>query len=207
MRTIPRRRVVVNPATMAKRRRNPIEDPALRGEVAGDNEFKQAAAASEEFHGTPAHEVFEVDAGQFFHENTADCGELIALHIISVNGGMVTLKDFGGARLSRSPKGFPPQLFIDGGDQSVDLEAFDIFDEHEMEVLGKLKKVVYFTDKKHLGKKDGGVANYHHTFADRKRMFWEPPQKQRPTVIYDTMTPALSIAGGEYEILPEGIDN
>lgn len=180
---------VCTAAATRKTKRNPGED----------EEFLAAADASEEFHGTPAKEVIKVESEHFEHDNLADCGELVALGIRSVNGGMVTLKGFEGARLARSPKGFAPQLFIEGGDQSVDLSAFDIEDEHELEELGELKWITYFTDKKHLGKRDGGVANYKHTFGENGG--------RRPMVVYDTINETLTIVGGQYTILPEGIDN
>ena len=162
------------------------------------SEYEAAAEASEDFHGTPAHEDISVTADIFEHDNLGDIGPLVSMDIASVNGGVVHLSKFKGARLARSPKGFPFQLFIEGGDQSVNLAEFAIDTPHELEVLGKLKRITYFTDKKHLGK-EGGVANYKHKLGE--------VSGKLPHVIYDVMNKTLSIAGGAYTILPEGIDD
>ncbi len=184
--------------------RNPPRDPALRGQVAGrkakrnPSEFNSAVEASEDFHGTDAHELIDVEQEIFEHDTLADLGELVSMDILSVNGGTVHLSRFDGARLAQSPKGFPYQLYIEGGDQEVDLTEFDIEDPHELEELGRLKSIKYFTDKKHLGK-DGGVANYKHKLGE--------VSGKRPIVTYDTMNKTLAIVGGAYTILPEGIDD
>ena len=172
-------------------------------------EYDAAMKATEDFHGTPAHEVFEISQDIFEHDNLGDCGELVKLEIKSINGGTVTVKNFDGARLAQSPKGYPPQLFIEGGDQEVDLADFDITDPHEIEVLGHLKRVWYYTIKYHLGK-DGGEANYKHRFGDnppRGPLVREVLKGKLPHVLYDVNNKLLSIAGGDYKILPEGIDN
>lgn len=181
-----------------------VIDPSLRGETAGrtkrnPSEYAAAAEASEEFHGKQPGELMEVTEEIFEHDNLADCGELVSMVIKPINGGQsITLKDFGGTRLARSPKGFPYQLFIVGGDQEVDLDEFEIYEPHESEVLGHLKRILYFTDKKHLGR-EGGVANYKHKLGE--------VSGKLPHVIYDTINKTLSISGGGYTILPEGIDD
>jgi hypothetical protein len=184
-----------------------FKDPALRGETAGGRtrknpadlaEFESAVEGSEEFHGTAAHELIDVKTRIFEHDSLTDLGELISMHIKSINGGIVTLKNFGGARLASSPKGYPQQLYIEGGDQEVDLAEFDIERPHEKEVLGDLKTIKYYTVKHHLGK-EGGEANYVHKLGENGGRL--------PEVIYDVLNKQLSIVGGDYTILPEGIDN
>jgi len=178
-----------------------------RGKRNPSDEYTAAAQASEEFHGTEPAEIFEIRTKIFEHDHLGDCGELIKLEIIPVHGGpIIDLKGFKGARLGRSPKGYPDQLFIEGGDQSVDLDEFEIRKPHELEVLGKLKFVTYYTVKHHLGR-DGGEANFRHKFNDGQNIRIGTKSANRPTVLYDVMNRLLSLAGGEYEILPEGIDN
>jgi hypothetical protein len=187
------------------RNKGRMVDPALRGETAGrksrrnpSDEFASAVEGSEEFHGTEAHELIEVESQVFEHDTLTDLGELISMDIRSINGGMVHLKDFEGARLASSPKGYPFQLYIEGGDQEVDLGEFDIERPHEREVLGDLKRIKYYTVKHHLGR-DGGEANYVHKLGENGGRL--------PEVIYDVLNKQLSIVGGDYTILPEGIDN
>lgn len=171
-----------------KGRRNPGED------------YEAAAAASEDFHGTPAHEVFKVEEDVFYHETLSDLGELVYIDVLCGRCGRHTIhvSDFEGARLAQSPKGYPFQLFIKGGDQEVNLEDFCITDPHESEVLGKLKRVMYYTIKKHLGRQ-GGEANFKHRLGEVSGIL--------PHVRYDTLNKRLYIDGGDYTILPEGIDN
>lgn len=165
----------------------------------GSAEYQSALGASEAFHGIDTSEVFEVACEVFEHDNLGDLGELISMEIAPVNGGRaIVLHGFAGARLAQAPKGFPFQLFIEGGDQAVDLAEFDIDEPHEKEVLGKLKRIKYYTVKHHLGK-DGGEANYKHKLGEI--------DGKLPTVIYDCMNESLEIAGGGYTILAEGIDN
>lgn len=186
-------------AVCAKTRKN--------GTRRNGSEYEAAAEMSEEFHGTPAQEEFEIVTEKYEHDTLADCGELVKLEIIPINGGsVINLTKFEGARLAMSPKGFPPQLYIEGGDQAVDLGEFEIETPHEFEVLGHLKYITYYTIKHHLGR-DGGEANYRHKFNDGPQKRISTKAKNRPTVIYDVNNESLMLAGGEYEILPEGIDN
>lgn len=177
------------------RRRNP-----------GGDDYEEAARASEEFHGIEPHELIEVKTEIFEHDHLGDIGELVKLEIIGVHGGIIDLKNFGGARLARSPKGYNDQLYIAGGDQEVDLDAFEIDSPHECEYLGELKFITYYTVKHHLGR-DGGDANYRHRFNDADKRRVGTKKANRPRVIYDVNNKLLSLAGGEYEILAEGIDN
>jgi hypothetical protein len=183
------------------------ENRRCRGNPASEEEeFAAAARASEEFHGADAHELIEVHTQIFEHDFLGDLGELMSLEIISIEGGLVTVKKFRGARLARSPKGFSDQLYIEGGDQSVDLAEFGIHRPHELEVLGYLKFVTYYTTKYHLGD-DGGEANYRHKLNDGSAIKLGTKRGNRPTVVYDVNNQLLQLAGGEYEILAEGIDN
>jgi hypothetical protein len=90
----------------------------------------------------------------------------------------------------------------------VNLEDFEIDNPHDLEVLGKLKYVTYYTVKHHLGR-DGGEANFKHKLndGDSKLIRRGTKATNRPTVIYDVLNDLISIAGGDYKILPEGIDD
>ena len=111
--------------------------------------------------------------------------------------------------LAETEKG--TQLYIKGGDQSVNLKDFGITDPHESEILGALLNVVYFTTKDHLIPEDGGTANYKHKFvneklrAPRKYVFGQKGARL-PMVGYDVRNKLLSIQGGTYKIVAEGID-
>lgn len=151
----------------------------------------------EEFHGYPSEEdlVFEIDTVE--HGRLAALGELRELTVKPVNGGgRARLAEFDGAVLATD--GAKRQLYIVGGDQSVDLAEFGIDPEtaHDRELLGELVRVVYHTDKSHLGDQ-GGDADYHHEFGEETG--------QRGALIYNTLSQTLEIAGGGYSIEAAGV--
>lgn len=183
----------------SKRKSLHLEKRIVRRVKKNSSEYLAAAAASEEFHGRAPSESITIKTEVFEHDNLGDLGELVSMTIKPDRGGEVeVLKDFDGTRLAQSPKGYPFQLFIEGGDQSVTIEDFGIDEPHEVEVLGKLTHVVYYTTKDHLGE-DGGEANFKHKLGEVSGI--------KPYVIYDVLNESLSIAGGNYKILPEGIDD
>ena len=112
----------------------------------------------------------------------------------------VHISGLKGARLTMNEKG--TQLFVEGGDQSLDLDDFGITTDHDREFLGELVQVVYHTKKTHLGK-DGGDADYVHKFG---RMESNGKKTELPKVGYDRLNEEILISGGGYEIPSEGID-
>jgi hypothetical protein len=152
-----------------------------------------AAAAFEEFHGRPSEEVITVTRKVHFHGHLAALGKLEALHVETAEAEKVKLRGFKGAILCQNEKG--TQLFIEGGDQRVDLNAFGLKVPHERQDLGCVRKIEYFTKKDHLGS-EGGTAIFVHAF-----------EKPYPHLIYDVSNEQLEFAGGRYVILPEGIDH
>jgi hypothetical protein len=162
------------------------------------NPATEAAEAFEEFHGRPSEETVTVQKQVHYHRHLAAAGKLEKLVVICRLGYRITLSKFKGAMLCFSEKwhetGYGPQLFIEGGDQSVDLKQFGISRPHETETLGDLVQVDYFTTKDHLGS-DGGTAIYQHKFL-----------KPYPHLVYDVANQQLIFSGGKYVILPEGID-
>jgi hypothetical protein len=172
------------------------------------NPGQAAAEAYEDFHGKPSEETITVQEQIHFHRHLAAAGELERLVIQPVDRKLpdVTLRDFDGAILAFNEK--RNQLFVKGGDQSVDLAMFGITELHEVETLGPVKVIDYFTTKEHLGK-DGGTAIYVHRFRTEERggrtvivkvMRW-------PDAIYYVRDKRIVFSGGSYTILPEGIDN
>ncbi len=128
-----------------------------------------------------------------------------ALVVKGIDGEIHRIKDFEGAILAFNEK--RNQLFVEGGDQSINLENFGISEPHELETLGKLKQIDYFTTKTHLGE-DGGTAIYEHGF----RMTNENGQHvvvkiaRYPDLIYRVVDEQLEFSGGSYTIRREGID-
>ena len=129
-----------------------------------------------------------------YHRHLASAGKLEKLEVVSRPGYKVILSGFKGALLCFNEK--RTQLYVEGGDQAVDLQQFGIEpgEAHEMEVLGEVRAVEYFTTKDHLGS-EGGTAIYRHKF-----------EKPYPELQYDVRNEQLIFSGGKYVILPEGID-
>ena len=168
-----------------------------------------AASLYQEFHGRPSGELVEVDKPVHYHAHLAALGELEKLTIKSNDGGLVDLEGFGDAVLCSNERG--TQLYIEGGDQAVKLSAFGIGKPyHDVEDLGEVTKLWYFTTKDHLGDQ-GGEASYHHTLSEEKktRMSYGFGERRapKPRLLYDVLNQGLAFAGGEYSVEPEGIRN
>ena len=192
-----------------------VTKPTLKGAEGYAQRIQQAnpadAAASmyQKFHGRPSGEVVQVDEPVHYHAHLAALGELEKLTVKSNDGGLVDLEGFGDAVLCSNERG--TQLYIEGGDQAVKLSAFGIGKPyHDVEDLGEVTKLWYFTTKDHLGEQ-GGEASYHHTLSEEKKTrmaYWFGECRvPKPRLLYDTLNQSLAFAGGEYTVEPEGIRN
>jgi hypothetical protein len=172
------------------------------------NPVESAAERYEYFHGRPPEKDFVIKTPIHRHGVLSGIGLLKELRILAITGDKeVKLEHFKGAILSETEKG--TQLYIKGGDQAVNLKDFGITNPHEHEILGALVNVVYFTRKDHLRPEDGGTANYKHKFAGEgrtKKYVFGKKGARLPMVGYDVRNKLLSIQGGTYTIVAEGID-
>lgn len=165
-----------------------------------------AIEAYKDFHGREPDELIEGETKYHYPGRTAAIGELISLKIRvpagRVEGGrVVTVKNFDGAMLTRHPT--EVQLYIELGDQSLDLEEFGITGQpHAVEYLGHLVEVTYYTVKDHLGR-EGGEANYVHRFGVNEAT---GEKTECPRVNYRVADEQIEFSGGGYTIPPEGID-
>jgi len=174
-------------------RRNPVETAAERYEY---------------FHGRPPANESTFTTPKQVHKVLSGIGKLLVLEIFAIDGQRkVKLEGFKGALLAQDEKG--KQLYIAGGDQSVNLADFGIKNPHEQEILGALQNIVYFTTKDHLRPEDGGTAGYKHKFGGEgreKKYAFGQKGSRLPLVGYDVRNKLLSIQGGGYELPAEGID-
>jgi hypothetical protein len=179
---------------------------------ASRNPAAAAAEASEGFHGRPVEEVIEVAEQVHYHQELADCGELVDLLVLSGDGGRVRLSGFDGARLAFNED--RNQLFVVGGDQYVEVESFGLAAEaHEVERLGHVVRIAYHTVKHHLGA-EGGDADYVHDFGEEtlkeegaKKPSDEDLRRVCPELLYRYRDAQLVFAGGLYTVEDEGIRN
>ena len=186
--------VVVSNSGKRKRKGNPAEE---------------AAQGYRDFHGEDPKEMVSVTTKVHFHRHLSAAGQLEYLVIDTEDGKYRTTVKFGkGVLLAFNEK--RNQLFIEGGDQSVDLKDFGINpkDAHELETLGKATRIGYFTNKTHLSAVDGGEAIYDHKFrmTNENGRHVTVRVAKYPDVIYRVRDQHLEFSGGSYKILPEGID-
>jgi hypothetical protein len=159
------------------------------------NPVMAAEKRYQSFHGRPSEDLVNVRTTLHSHDVLAGIGDLRKLKIKSANGHWKVTVKFLKPYPILSMNEAATQLYIEGGDQSVDLRDFGIKTPHEKEILGHVTDVWYFTTKDHLRPEDGGTAIYHHKFG-----------KIKPTMIYDVPNQLLEFAGGGYTIPDEGID-
>lgn len=173
-----------------KRRKNPADE---------------SAKAFKDFHGKPVDQFVEVKERIHTHGYLAAAGELRRLEVAGVDRHPHVISGFKGSLLAFNEK--RNQLFVKGGDQSVNLADFGIKQPHELETLGAVVKIDYFADKKHLGD-EGGKAIYRHKFRTTNENGKHVTIRvaRYPDLIYRVLEKRLEFSGGSYEILPEGID-
>lgn len=159
------------------------------------NPVPAAEQRYQSFHGRPSERLVKVRTTLHTHDVLAGIGDLRKLRIKSANGHWKVTVKFSKPYPILSMNEAATQLYIEGGDQSVDLRDFGIKTPHEKEVLGHVTDVFYFTTKDHLRPEDGGTAVYHHKFG-----------KIKPTMVYDVRNQLMEFAGGGYTIPDEGID-
>ncbi len=178
------------------------------------NPESTAADLYEEFHGTPSTEVIEVEDEVRMHGHLAGLGALIQIVVNLAVGGTATLdapNPDGPDAIFVASSEDGKQLYLSGGDQSLDLDALGfqstIDIDHEghsyrasqikdLMVIGKITKLTYRTQKKF--DKFEEIDYYHAAGEDTK---------VRPILLYDTLNSSMAIAGGEYHVHADGVVN
>lgn len=167
-------------------------------------------AAFEEFHGFAPKETIKVRKKRHYHKHLPAAGELRGLSVRPIGHGLPVRHIGGlkGAILAFNEN--KNQLFVEGGDQflsDAELRNFGIRKPHEIETLGKVTALDYFTSKTHLGK-EGGTAVYAHRLrtTNENGRHVTVVIARYPDLIYRVMDQQLEFSGGSYEIRAEGID-
>lgn len=169
------------------------------------NPAAAATEAFEEFHGHRPDETVEVRKQVHFHGHLAGAGQLRRLVVKGVDHRVHSISGFKGALLAFNEE--KTQLFIEGGDQALNLADFGITEPHEIETLGKVVDIDYATDKHHLGE-EGGKAVYAHRFrtTNQNGQHVTVTIARYPDLIYRVRDEQLEFSGGSYQIKAEGID-
>jgi len=191
--------------TAAQARRAIDDFKKGRGNPCRKNPADGAAAVFKEFHGYPSDQIVTVKKEIHHHEHLAAAGELKKLVVKGVDRQIHSIKGFKGALLAFDER--KRQLFVEGGDQSLDLVEFGIREPHELETLGKVIDIDYHTTKTHLGD-EGGTAVYAHTFrtTNENGQHVVVTIARYPDLIYRVLDEQLEFSGGSYTIRREGID-
>jgi hypothetical protein len=164
------------------------------------NPAATAATLYEEFHGAPSTETLEVTEEIHYHGHLAALGDLVKLKVTTPAGAKATI-DFdaaAGGRPILSSNETGTQLYIRGGDQSVDLRALGITGaeaERDSVVIGDLDQCEYETAKQFDGMKK--IVYFHRLGTE--------PVGLLPVLVYDTINQLLSISGGTYRVEDVGI--
>jgi hypothetical protein len=174
------------------------------------NSAAAAAEAFKEFHGHPSTEVVTVSKKIHRHEHLAAAGELRGMSVKPVSK-VLPVRHIGG--LKGAILAFNEaknQLFIEGGNQymsDAELKKFGISKPHELETLGKVVALDYFTSKSHLGD-EGGTAVYAHKLRTTNENGRHVVVRiaRYPDLIYRVLDQQMEFSGGSYEIRAEGID-
>jgi hypothetical protein len=162
------------------------------------NPESAAADLYEEFHGQPPAETLEIVTEKSEHEWLTQLGQLVELKVETVTNLDATFR-FGkeAPELCSSEDG--RQLYIEGGDQEIDLKALKMDGEKWVKdsmTLGVLYELTYRTAK---GFHKFKTTDYFHKLGEESGV--------QPYLLYDPRNRLLSISGGQYRTKPEGIVN
>jgi hypothetical protein len=180
-----------------------------------NNPEDAARELSERFHGMPSDTTTVIETLVHVHEHKTELGDLTEMKLITLNGAArdMTIKfkgDLPKLGSNEEPEN-GTQLYIEGGDQELDLDALGFSDpawHKEKMNLGVLYEITYDTRKAMDG---GKIVSYFHGLGeeDLKKSRSKPQLGVQPTLIYHPPIEAegqkfparLEIAGGRYNLL------
>jgi hypothetical protein len=202
---------------MAQRRKNPAElvlmganpaelvlmggNPGARKPRRRKNSLAGASEVYEEFHGEPGKFVDTFQEPEPRPVSLGQLGVLVELQVKRDGGWKWGILDFTGKEIHVGGNTGKSQIYFVGGDQKItrgQLSHLGVDNSKEMIDLGECMTIAYRARKMHV---NGIASDYEHKFGDRTG--------RRPRLMYDRRGPQgrLYLVGGEYVILPEGIDN
>ncbi len=162
------------------------------------NPESAAATLYEKFHQTPSTEVVELAETIHEHDYLTTLGTLQTIKLHTLADKQVEIA-FADDRPYLCSNETGTQLYIAGGDQTMDLKALGMGSKlwhKEHMLLGICLEVTYQTKK---GFHDFQLTDYYHELGEETGV--------QPMLAYDTRNCKLSILGGQYQIKPEGITN
>lgn len=173
--------------------------------AAGRRRNSEATAAEvfEEFHGEPSRKTTTLTEQIVYPSELADLGALISLVVAPLDADTEPGARVKGLEIKLRGKGIRAaatpdrkEIIFAGGDQQIDLSAFDADNGKGQIVLGQCLEITYKTTK---GFHNFEPIEYYHEFGEETG--------ERPLLAYDTRSQRLYLLGGKYFIAPEGIRN
>lgn len=180
-----------------------------------------AARLFEKFHGAESEEILEIVEEYHEHENLTALGTLVDIVVETCTAKEATFEFEGDDApiLCSSEDG--KQLYIEGGDQSIDLKKIGMDGEEwvkDQMVIGQFAlpapgrkwNLTYRTQKKF---DDFEVIDYQHDLGEPNEDEPKSARREAPTLVYDPRNEKLSIVGGQYQIksplfgMSPGIEN
>lgn len=159
---------------------------------------EEADRIYESFHGRPSEEEIFAEEEIQIRENLSVLGRLVQIVCESISNSQPYRINFGeDVMLCVSSDG--KQLYIVGGDQSLNLNEMEFSPEQQQKdkvFIGSAQQVTYRT-RKHFD--NFAEIDYVHDFGEDGGTL--------PALIYDRLNQVIEFAGGDYEIKPEGIVN
>jgi hypothetical protein len=160
-----------------------------------------ASQVSEGFHQRPVKEIIDQEDELFIHTALAKLGDMVSIKVKLITGGVAEIQfDPNTATcpmLCSDPEA--RQLYLEGGDQSVNLSdmGFDgaMADKDKVK-LGTITEITYRTEKSFDNFEQ---VDYFHKLGEESGV--------KPDLIYDTHNEYLMIVGGDYTIEDRGIVN
>lgn len=163
------------------------------------NPEEAAAELSEAWHGRPAKHATDHIDKVHYHGVLTDLGRLKEITVMVSDRKGQKIHFDSDTRLASSENG--KQLYVVGGDQSLDLGCLGIDGEEaekDLVEVGRVFSLVYVTAKQHLGKADREVGPYEHELGEDGGTM--------PILVYDTMNETVGFVGGSYFIDPTDYD-
>jgi hypothetical protein len=171
----------------------------LRSAFMRQNPEDAAAELSEAWHGRPARMASDIIETVHYHGVLTELGQLQEIKVMVTDRKAQAIFFDAETMLCSSENG--KQLYVVGGDQSLDLEALGITGEEaekDCVLVGEVYSLTYITDKQHLGKADKTPGPYEHIMGEKGG--------RPPFLVYDSMNETVGFSGGTYVIDPTDYD-
>ncbi len=183
--------------------------------------FAEAEEVVRKFHGREPRGTIKIDEEEEYEDELGVLGQLMELNILKDNGkqfvpivfcklagdGKPKLELEDMVQLATNASGRP--IYFKGGDQELDLQklraqglATGLESKKGFVIVGPVLSIVYWADKSHLEgpKYQAKGAQYEHYMGEEEG-------GEMPVLVYDVGNMQMHLAGGSYEVRPEGIWN